>query len=244
MTKQSLTVYGSCSRRPAVMGGLSRSLKELYLPTSILNESWARTIVESAQNQITLFQAILLVRILDPSFAFAILNHMKLLTEISEGSLGLNDQFEQLGSDYQLRKSARVILLNDDGKMATQYLKTYTYHKLPGGGIDAGESIEEALKREVKEEVGCDCEIIRPIGMTIEYRNKYKLLHISYCYEAKVVGEMGKPELEEGEIEEGHETLWLPPAEVLEKMKTDTPGKFEGHFILKREISFLEEYLK
>jgi len=169
---------------------------------------------------------------------------MKLLAEISEGTLGLSDEFEQLGSEYQLRKSARVILLNQEGKMATQYLKTYTYHKLPGGGINAGESIEDALKREVKEEVGCDCEIIRPIGMTIEYRNKYKLLHISYCYETKVVGEMGEPALEEGEIEEGHETLWLPPAEVLAKMKTDTPGKFEGYFILKREISFLEEYLK
>jgi ADP-ribose pyrophosphatase YjhB (NUDIX family) len=168
---------------------------------------------------------------------------MKLLAEISEGTLGLSNKFELLGSEYQLRKSARVILLNQEGNMATQYLKTYTYHKLLGGGVEVGESVEDALKREVREEVGCDCAIIRPVGVTIEYRNKYKLLHISYCYVAEVVGEIGKPSLEEGEIEEGQETLWLPPTEVLEKMETDTPGKFEGHFILEREKTFLREYL-
>lgn len=169
---------------------------------------------------------------------------MKILKEISEGTLSLSDEFEQLGDTYELWKSARGIVINEKGEMATQYLNTYTYHKLPGGGVDPGETIEEALKREIKEEVGCDCEITKPLGITIEYRNKYKLLHISYGFAAKVIGEVGTPALEEGEIEEGQETLWLPPEEVLKKMKNDKPGKFEGHFILEREKTFLEEFLK
>ncbi len=169
---------------------------------------------------------------------------MKLLTEISEGTLGLSDQFEQLRSNYELRKSARAILLNDEGKMAVQYLQTYTFHKLPGGGLDAGESVKEALVREVAEEVGCACEIERPVGMVIEYRNKYKMIHLSFCFVAKVVGEIGEPKLEENEIKEGHTTLWLPAEEALAKMKSDVPKKFEGYFILKRETTFLEEFLK
>ncbi len=168
---------------------------------------------------------------------------MKILTEISEGSLGLTDEFEQLGDSYELRKSARAVILNSDGEMATQHLNTYTYHKLPGGGVESGETIEEALKREVLEEVGCDCEITHELGVIIEYRNKYKLLHISYGFAASVKGEMGTPKLEQDEVEEGQETLWLPPAVVLEKMKMDNPGKFEGHFILEREKTFIEEFL-
>lgn len=168
---------------------------------------------------------------------------MKILNEISEKTLGIGEQDAQLGSNYTLRKSARAILLNEAGEMATQYIATYTYHKLPGGGVDPGETVEEALKREVLEEVGCGCEIIKPIGVTLEYRNKYNLLHISYAFAAQVVGEIGEPVLEEGEIEEGQTTLWLPPVEVLAKMETDTPGKFEGHFILEREKTFLKEFL-
>jgi 8-oxo-dGTP diphosphatase len=168
---------------------------------------------------------------------------MKLLAEISEGSLGLSNDFEQLKGTYKLRKSARAIVLNEAGEMATQYLRTYEFHKLPGGGAEAGETIQETCVREVKEEVGCDCEIIRPIGMVIEYRNRYNLLHISYCYAAKLVGTVGTPTLTEKEIGEGHETLWLQPTKVLDLMKSDQPKKFEGYFILEREKTFLKEFL-
>lgn len=169
---------------------------------------------------------------------------MKILAEISEASLGLGEA-EKLGEHYELRKSARAILLNEQGKMATQYLQTYTFHKLPGGGVEPGESLEEAVLREVKEEVGCDAKINDLLGVVIEYRTgKYNMIQISYAFSATVVGEVGTPHLEEGEKEEGQITLWLPPAMVLEKMKTDQAKKHEGHFILKREMAFLEEYLR
>lgn len=167
---------------------------------------------------------------------------MKILAEISDHSLGL-DTPSSVDRVYKFRKSARAILFNEEGKIAAQYLQNQGFHKLPGGGVEINEEVKQALKREVLEEVGCDCEIGQEIGMTVEYRNKNELIQISYCYVAKVVGGVGKPSLEEKEIEEGQVTLWLFPEELLEKMKTDRPEGYMCQFILKREISFLEEYL-
>ena len=168
---------------------------------------------------------------------------MKLLAEISDKTLGIGEP-ERLSGNYVLRKSARAILLNSNGEAATQYLKTYKFHKLPGGGIDPGESIEEALKREVYEEVGCNSTLDRLLGATIEYRNQHNIIQISYCFAATTDAKEFNPMLEAGEIEEGQITLWIKPKELLTKMKSDIPGKYTGHFILKREISFLEEFLR
>ena len=169
-------------------------------------------------------------------------NSMEILKEINEHSLGLGE-VEQFGEKYELRKSARAILQETEGKIAIQYLQNYGFRKLPGGGVDTGETLEEAVMREVREEVGCACEVSEMIGVVIEYRNNYNLLQISYCFLAKIIGEKGIPTLEEGEVEEGQITLWMSPEEALQKMREDNPRKYEGHFILQREITFLEKYL-
>ncbi len=62
------------------------------------------------------------------------------------------------------RKRAAVIIQHEDGvilihrkKMVDDKLKEY--YVVPGGGVDKGETIENAAIREIKEEIGIDIEL-------------------------------------------------------------------------------------
>lgn len=170
---------------------------------------------------------------------------MKLLKEITETSLGMKDAPEILDETFRLRKSARGVLFNEKNEVCLQFVSKHGYYKLPGGGVDAGESIKEALQRELVEEVGCDSVIDDELGIVIEYRKRWDLLHISYGFITKVNGEIGAPSYEQGELDDGFESVWvsLPEAIALLK-KHKVPEHYEGTFIVERELAFLEEAYK
>jgi 8-oxo-dGTP pyrophosphatase MutT (NUDIX family) len=167
---------------------------------------------------------------------------MKLLTEIDEKSLDISEIENVLGTTYELRKSARGIILNDKNEISLQFVGKNNYYKLPGGGVEVGETIEEALRREIIEEVGCNIKIEKELGVIIEYRNQLNLLHISYGFIARVDGIIGSPSYEQGEIDDGFKPVWISLDEAIELINPNTPLKnYEGKFIVKRENIFLNE---
>ena len=59
---------------------------------------------------------------------------------------------------YRPRPGAYIVATDAEGRVAI--LETGKGCFLPGGGLDPGESHPEALRREVREECGCEVEIV------------------------------------------------------------------------------------
>jgi len=143
---------------------------------------------------------------------------------------------------YWIRNAARAIVFDNEGLIALLYATKNHYYKLPGGGIEKEETNEEALKRECLEEIGCNIEIIGELGFTVEYRKKYNLNQISYCYVAKIVSEKGTPRLEKDEIEEGFQTIWLSIQDAIKKIKDSSTSDYEAPYMVARDTALLNEF--
>lgn len=154
-------------------------------------------------------------------------------------------EFEKVSPEelagYRFRQAARAVVFDKEGKIALLFVSKKNYHKLPGGGVEKDESLEEALRRECREEIGCEIKIMGEIGMTVEYRTKFKLKQESFCYLAEVEGEKGSSAFMDDEIEDGFSVLWIGFDEAIKILEADQPDDYEGKFIKIRDLVFLRE---
>ena len=160
---------------------------------------------------------------------------MKNVLEISD--VDIKEEVKEV--DYRARTAARAIL-NHNGKIALLHVTKHKYYKLPGGGVDEGESIQQGLIREIKEEVGCTFELKGEVGEIIEHRSHFGLVQTSHCFLAKVLEE-GEPNFTEKELNDGFEIVWAPFDEAVELLRNSKPLLYEGKFIVLRDLKFLEE---
>jgi 8-oxo-dGTP pyrophosphatase MutT (NUDIX family) len=143
-----------------------------------------------------------------------------------------------------LRQAARAVVLDEEKNVALLHVSKGGYYKLPGGGVEPGENIATALKRECLEEIGCHVEIDQELGMTIEYRGKYNIKQESFCFLAHLVGPKGLPNLTEEEIADGFSSWWGPLDQAITLMEEANTEDYQGKFIIPRELVFLHEAKK
>lgn len=167
---------------------------------------------------------------------------MKILRTITDLDIGSNILAPE---SFLERKASRAVVFDADRKVALFHATKKRYHKLPGGGVEDGEDLETALRRELLEEIGCNVKDIRELGIVEEFRNAFGLHQFSYCFLATVDGAKGEPNLEQGEIDEGFVTEWEDLAAAIEILRReDSVEDYQGKFIRMRDLWFLEEAQK
>jgi 8-oxo-dGTP pyrophosphatase MutT (NUDIX family) len=120
-------------------------------------------------------------------------------------------------TSYELRLAVKVIIFDKENKLAMVGVR---YRLLPGGGVEEGENMIEAVIREAKEEVGCDIKVGNEIAITEEFRLKNKRRQETHFFLATVVGEKGVPQSTQ-EDEQGMEVNWYNLAEAVELLEKE-----------------------
>lgn len=112
------------------------------------------------------------------------------------------------------RQAARAIVL-DERNVLMLYTRRYDDYSLPGGGVDTGESIVDALQRELGEETGAaKVELVRFIGYVDEHRPPRKegydvLFMRSHFYLCSADRVLGQTEPEHYEVANGMVPVWI-----------------------------------
>ena len=118
-----------------------------------------------------------------------------------------------------------AIILRDGRIFATQrgYGEWKDWWEFPGGKIEPGESTEDALKREIREELATEIEVDELLT-TVEY--DYPKFHLTmHCYLCTIIsGDLSLLEHEDARwlaIDELDNLKWLPAdKDVIEKLST------------------------
>ena len=141
------------------------------------------------------------------------------------------------------RIAVNAVLFDTFGKIALSYVGKYDLHTLPGGGVDPGEDFHAALKREIREETGCDCEITGELGHISENRSEHDFTQERYYYLARIVGEKGELNLTDEELGENTTVVWHSLEQALQIVSGKQHDNYRCKFIQKRDISALTEIL-
>lgn len=78
-----------------------------------------------------------------------------------------------------------------------------TFIETSGGGVEAGEDLTTALKRELKEELGANVDILCKIGVVSDYYNLIHRHNINNYFLCKI-NSFGKKHLTQAEIDDFH----------------------------------------
>ena len=119
------------------------------------------------------------------------------------------------------RDSARCICIRGN-KIMMVHSKKHDYYKFPGGGIEEGETLAEAMIRESREEAGLIVipESVAEYGSVLRKSRSGEpgiaaFLQMNYYFICRAEEELTQTEQDDYEAEEGFTPVWVAPEEAI-----------------------------
>lgn len=144
----------------------------------------------------------------------------------------------------KIKNAARTVIVDNDGFVALVDVRNGEYYKIPGGGIEEGETELVAAVREAREESGCDVEIVEKIGESEFVDNNpqfEKTTHKSVCFLVKKVGESGQTTFDDWEKSNQMKLIWVTFDEAFSLFENVRTNDFFGQEINKRDYEFVKK---
>ena len=142
------------------------------------------------------------------------------------------------------RLTARAIVKNQDGLYAVMYADKFKLHSLPGGGVEDGEDVLTALRREVYEETGCVCDEIQELGIVAENRARLDYTQINYYFVVTTTHTPGENHLTEEEQDSRTIVKWETFDEMVRLINEQEFDRVQGKYLKARDVAALREYAK
>ena len=154
-----------------------------------------------------------------------------------------DDQWPFTYTDHD-RTIVRAIVVDDAGSfyfvraVRDDDFGAATLIETSGGGVERGEALTEAIRRELREELGAEVEILAKIGVVSDYYNlihRHNINHYFLC----AVRSLGEKHLTADEIDSFHlSTLKLSYEDAAAEYKKRSNTRL-GRLIANRELPIL-----
>ena len=153
-------------------------------------------------------------------------------------------EWERIG-EQKVRHCARAIVVDEQNRFyfvqitRDDLFGQGTYIETAGGGLEESENAEEAVLREVKEELGIESELLCKIGIVSDYYhavNRHNMNHYYLC-KMKIRGEQELLDYEKNDFQ--MKVLMLGYEEAVKLYESQTDKKL-GRLLTNRELPILK----